>query len=288
MSDSRAIHKVSQISRFLKRPIRTVNVYRSDHQIAKRRAEYTAAQQNLARAQTLAEKRVITTEQLERTQTECQVSFAQYEQARAEKRLDEAQGTREAEMELARREQELAAARSALTLLAAGTRPEEIEAEEARMNRLAEEVAYLEQLGEKLLVFSQAHGIVTTAHLKEKLGQYVEEGELICLIEEPTVLEADIELAEQDVGRVRDGQLVQLKARALPFETFETKVSRIAPAAEPDELQSTVNVVCRLDADEQSLKPGMTGYARIYTGRCSLGEFTVHRILRFVRTEFWW
>ena len=27
MSDSRAIHKVSQISRFLKRPIRTVNVY---------------------------------------------------------------------------------------------------------------------------------------------------------------------------------------------------------------------------------------------------------------------
>ncbi|MCH7495221.1 MAG: efflux RND transporter periplasmic adaptor subunit [Candidatus Marinimicrobia bacterium] len=95
-------------------------------------------------------------------------------------------------------------------------------------------------------------------------------------------------MAEQDIGRVQDGQMVQLKARALPFKTFETKVSRIAPAAEPDELQSTVNVVCRLDADEQSLKPGMTGYARIYTGRCSLGEFTVNRILRYVRTEFWW
>ena len=261
---------------------------RSDQQIAIRRAEYTAAQQNLARAQTLAEKEALSTGQLQQTQAECKVCFAQYEQAKAEKRLDEAKGTREAEMELARREQELAEAQAALTLLEAGTRPEEIEAEESRLNRLNEEVAYLEQLGEKLLVFSNAHGIVTTAHLKEKLGQYVEEGELICLIEESTLLEADIELAEQDVGRVRDGQLVQLKARALPFETFETKVSRTAPAAEPDELQSTVNVVCRLDADEESLRPGMTGYARIYTGRCSLGECTVNRILRYVRTEFWW
>ncbi len=70
--------------------------------------------------------------------------------------------------------------------------PEKLEAEEARLNRLNEEVAYLERLGEKLLVFSKAHGIVTTAHLKEKLGQDVEEGELICMIEEPTLLEADI------------------------------------------------------------------------------------------------
>jgi hypothetical protein len=32
----------------------------------------------------------------------------------------------------------------------------------------------------------------------------------------------------------------------------------------------------------------MTGYARIYTARCSLGEYTITRILRYLRTEFWW
>ena len=46
--------------------------------------------------------------------------------------------------------------------------------------------------------------------------------------------------------------MVLLKARALPFETFETRVSHVAPTAEPDELQSTVNVVCRNDGDEES------------------------------------
>ena len=191
-------------------------------------------------------------------------------------------------MELARRDRELAEACSALTLLEAGTRPEEIEAEAARLKRLAEEVAYLEQLGEKLLVFSRAHGIVTTEHLQEKLDQYVEEGELICLIEVPTVLEADIELAEQDIGRVRDGQLVQLKARALPFATFDTRVTRIAPSAEPGELQSSVQVICQLAGGHQSLRSGMTGYARVYTDRCSLGKIAVDRVMRYLRTEFWW
>ncbi len=102
------------------------------------------------------------------------------------------------------------------------------------------------------------------------------------------MLEADIELAEQDVGRIRDGQTVQLKARALPFQEFETRVARIAPSAESGELQSSVQVVCQLAGGQQSLKPGMTGYARIYTDRCSLGKIAVDRVMRYLRTEFWW
>ena len=52
---------------------------RSDSEIAKRRAEYEAAQQKLARAQALAEQNVVTTEQLQQIQTECKVCSAQYE-----------------------------------------------------------------------------------------------------------------------------------------------------------------------------------------------------------------
>ncbi len=72
------------------------------------------------------------------------------------------------------------------------------------------------------------------------------------------------------------------------FETFETKLARIAPSAEPGELQSSVQVVCQLDGGHQSLKPGMTGYARVYTDRCSLGKIAVDRVMRYLRTEFWW
>src|SRR5262249_59796264 len=74
-------------------------------------------------------------------------------------------------------------------------------------------------------------GRATPARLKEKVGQFLREGELICVVEEPAELEAEVSLAEQDVARVRPGQAVELKARALPFEPVLTRVERVAPAA---------------------------------------------------------
>ena len=40
------------------------------------------------------------------------------------------------------------------------------------------------------------------------------------------------------------------------------------------------SLVCQLDGGNQSLRPGMTGYARIHTGRRSLSMIAVDRVLR--------
>ena len=96
--------------------------------------------------------------------------------------------------------------------------------------------------------------------------------------------------------------LMAESARAMPFETFSAQVARIAPTtthAEPPstasaaplpargEVPGTVTVYCRLE-DPAGLRPGMTGHARVYTGKRPLGEIALDRVLRFVRTEFWW
>jgi multidrug efflux pump subunit AcrA (membrane-fusion protein) len=134
------------------------------------------------------------------------------------------------------------------------------------------------------------------------VGQYLHEGDLICVVEEPGGLEAEIAVAEQDVARVRVGQQVHLKARALPFETYTTRVERIAPVSGRGDVQSTVTLYCRLpplaprergdggEGGEEGggLRPGMTGYARVFTGRRSVGAVLLDRALRWVRTEFWW
>ena len=189
---------------------------------------------------------------------------------------------------LGRRDKELADAQATLTLLEAGTRPEAVQAEQARLARLREEVRYLEGLTGKVRVVSPVAGVVTTPRLREKGGQYVKEGDLICLVEEPAGLEVEVCLAEQDVARVQAGQPVELKARALPYETFVCQVDRIAPAAGKGEVQSNVTVYCRLGEHAAELRPGMTGHARIATGRRSPGMIAVDRVLRYLRTEFWW
>jgi multidrug resistance efflux pump len=149
-------------------------------------------------------------------------------------------------------------------------------------------------------VFSPIAGLVTTPHLKEKAGQYLKEGDLICVIEEPSSLEVEIAVTEQEVGRVQPGQVVDLKARALPFATLHAEVSRVAPGAVRGEVtpaagapartdtQTTVTVYCQLENAPEELRPGLTGYARIYCGRRSLGSIALERGLRLLRTEFWW
>src|SRR5262249_19287599 len=143
----------------------------------------------------------------------------------------------EAEGELARRDKELADAQAALILLEAGTRPEEVEAERSRLARLQEGARYLETLQARLQVYCPVSGLVMTPALKQKGGQYLKEGDLICEVEDPTVLEAEITLPEQDAADVRPGQAMTLKARALPFETFAGQVTRVAPGAARPEPQ---------------------------------------------------
>src|SRR5262249_51506121 len=236
-------------------------------------------------------------EELEQAEKNGRVHEAQYAQTQAQKQAREALGTLEAEAELARRAKELADARSALTLLEAGSRPEEVEEQRARLARLGEEARYLESLQERLRVCSPLPGVVVTPRLREKVGQYVREGELICVVEEPACLEAEIALPEQEVARILPGQEVTLKARALPFVALRGGADRPAPAAAGaeapplaphpvgGELAGTVTVYCRLGEPAPGLRPGMTGYARVSCGRRPVGEILGERVLRFVRAE---
>lgn len=221
-------------------------------------------------------------------------------QLEAQRRARAALGATEAEAELGKRERELAEARATLALMDAGPRSEELDAQRAKIVRLQEEQHYLETLEKRVTITAPVGGLVSTPRMKEKIGQYVHEGDLLCQIEEPAVMEAEITLSEQDVPRVLPGQEVKLTARSLPFETFKTRLERVAPSAasRPEapgaaptargETPGSVIVYCRVEQTESNLRTGMTGYARVYCGQRRIGQIAGERVLRYVRTEFWW
>ena len=259
----------------------------ADKQIAACQAELELGQNKYERAKSLVQGKAITDEEFQETIGNYRVAGAHLEKAQAERRAKQVEGTLKAETELTCRERQLAEAQAALQLLEAGSRPEQIEAERARLARLTEEANYLEQLQGRLSVCSSITGLIVTPRLKEKTGQYIHEGELIGVIEEPFGSDIEITLAEQDISRIQVGQTVVLKARALPFEKFSTKIMRIAPAAAQGDVQSSIIVYCPSGELSAQLRPGMTGFARVYSGRGPIGEVLLKKVLRFVRTEFW-
>jgi multidrug resistance efflux pump len=263
---------------------------RSDGMISQLEAEVDYCRHAAAQAENLYNQKALSGEQLLAERKKCQVAELQTQQAKAQKRARQASGTLEAETELAKREKELADVRAALTLLEAGTRPEEIEAQRAKLARLQEELKFLDQMHQRVVLRSPVAGIVTTPRMKDKNGQYFEKGAVICVIEDTGSLEVEIALAEDDEAGLRPGQLVELKARALPFQTFHAAVDRVAPSTMVPEgkVQGTVTVYCHLSGTGAGLLSGMTGYARVYRDKGPAALILANRALRFVRTEFWW
>ena len=267
---------------------------RLDLRISQARAEVEYRETMLQQSQQLFDKGGLAGSQLLNEKKRYQIALSELQQVEAEKRARVAEGVLTYEGELARREKELADARAALALLEAGSRPEDIDAERAHLNRLEEEAKHLASQVQKQAIISPISGTITTPRLREKIGTFLQKGEVICVVEDLENLEAEIAVSEQYARVLSPGQEVVLKPRAMPFQNLSARVDRVAPAtsatepAAQSQTQNTVTVYCEVKNDGNALCTGMTGFGRIYHKSRPLAWILSDRIWRFFRTEFWW
>lgn len=225
------------------------------------------------------------TERLQIVQLESRLS-----QAQAAANALQVVGISNRETEVASRAQDLEQEEDRLKLMKAGTRPEDIQAEEARLERIQHDLAYLRSQKEKLVLRAPAAGLFASPRLRERMGTSVPQDSIFATIELPGTSHVEISVSEDDAAGVKPGQTVSLKARALPFETFEATVKSLsATAAKTDALgQNYVTVHCDIRDPDGRLKSGMSGFGRILRGWNSIGGILITRGMAYLRTEFWW
>lgn len=180
--------------------------------------------------------------------------------------------------------------RARLELLLAGTRPELLEATQAKIAALDAQRRHVEEQIRLLRITSPIAGVVTTHRLKEKVGQLVERGQLIGSVHAVKTVTVEIALPEQEIADVCVGQRVILKARAYPRESFEGHVTGIAPiAGTQEELHAgkTILVTAQLNNSAGLLRSEMTGNAKIYCGERRILDIITRRFVRYLRVEFW-
>ena len=210
-----------------------------------------------------------------------------------------------AQEQAATADNDLAEARSQLSVLLRGNRPEEIEAGKAQVDRLEAQQHFLEsQLG-LLDVVSPASGVVATParELKEMVGQFVAKGALIAKVYAVKTVTGQIVITEKEIGDVHVGQQVALKSRAYPDLIFHGAVTTIATAAEGlpsatavatiEKTGSTSTgvrtfvVTTEIDNRSGLLKPGMTGLAKVVGGDRRVVDLVKRRLAHTFKVEFW-
>jgi putative peptide zinc metalloprotease protein len=131
-------------------------------------------------------------------------------------------------------------------------------------------------------------GTVFGEELPRLIGQYFEKGVEICRVADTRQLLVRIQVPEREIGDVRVGHPVRLKARSYPDRIFRGVVSKIGGESELDQhQQATYRVELTIENGDGLLRPGMTAFARIDFGRQMIGRILLHKIKQALRPELW-
>src|SRR5436853_6634101 len=97
-----------------------------------------------------------------------------------------------------------------------------------------------------------------------------------------------MQVPETEIGDVRMGNPVRLKARAFPNQLFSGKVSKMGGESEPDDRRGmTYRVELTIGNRAGLLRPGMTAFARIDFDRQMIGRILLHKLKQALRPELW-
>jgi putative peptide zinc metalloprotease protein len=270
--------------------VRAEQIARLEVTIAKTQERLDYARRFLDMFKDLRTRELVASKQVMEAEENVAVRARELHESRAELQVALADDLAEPRKGLAVADKEAQEAGARLTLLLAGSRIEDIEAAQAEIARLRSQRGHLLEHLELLSVMSPNSGVITTPKPREKIGQHVKKGDLIVEVHEVKTITAEIAVSEKEIGDVRVGQPVVLKARAFPELTFTGTVTSIAPAALKEEQagrEKIVRVMTDTDNRELLLKSEMTGTAKIFCGPRRIVDLLTRRLARYIRVEFW-
>ncbi|MGH9849064.1 MAG: HlyD family secretion protein, partial [Blastocatellia bacterium] len=131
-------------------------------------------------------------------------------------------------------------------------------------------------------------GAVFGEDLPRLVGNHFQKGAEICRVADTRQLLVRIQVPEREIGDVRVGHPVRLKARSYPDRVFRGVVSKIGGESEQDQYnQATYRVELTIENSEGLLRPGMTAFARIDFDRRMVGSILLHKLKQALRPELW-
>jgi biotin carboxyl carrier protein len=155
----------------------------------------------------------------------------------------------------------------------------------------AAEVQALLSLAETQLERSQLvapfDGIVIKGDLSQNLGAPVQKGEVLMVLSPTDQFRLIVEVDETDVAAVRPGQHGQLALAAQPERPLAFTTRRIVPIATTADGRNYFEVEAALDATDASLRPGLSGVAKIEVGSRPLAWLLFHRAAAWLRLAVW-
>lgn len=160
----------------------------------------------------------------------------------------------------------IAAAEAALALKKAGSTPEEIAAEEAKVKSLEASVASAKAALDKTVIISPIGGIVSKQDVKA--GEMATANTRVISIISDKKFEIEANVPEADIAKIVIGDEAKITLDAYGSNViFEAKVIKIDPAETIIEGVATYKITLQFIKDDERVKSGMTANIDILTAK---------------------
>ncbi len=251
-----------------------------------KKSRFDEAQTQLARAKQLFHENIIAKAELETTENKANVIRLEIEAAHEKLQnaiVEHRRSVEKSSSDVRINQTELQSAQSSVA-----NTSNDLQSTKRLLDSLRQREQVLLSKQTSTILTAPRAGFVLGENLLELNGKYLEKGGELCHIAETRQLRVRIQVPEKEIGDIKEGATVRLKARALPDQVFEGTVEKIGAEAEPDtNKQLTYRVEMLISNTDGSLKPGMTAFARIGFGRHSIGWIVLHKIKQALRPELW-
>jgi RND family efflux transporter MFP subunit len=157
----------------------------------------------------------------------------------------------------------------------------------AEVERLTRKLAHDRDQLAQTNVRAPKEGRVMTPNVQFLTGTWLRRGSEFLSLEDTRTLEAEISIPEADIGLIKVGDKVQLRPWSDQDGEIVGTVTEIAPAAQSKQHGQMVRVRASLSNPGDSLRPAMSGYAKIDGENMRVWQAFTRRIIRVVRVEIW-
>ena len=177
--------------------------------------------------------------------------------------------------------------KASLALALAGATAEELKIARSDVDRLERELAYDRDELLRTRILAPMDGVVVTADMNLRVGDYLKTGEMFVEIEQTDEVTATISIPEADVGFIKPGQTVRLRAASQSDIEVTGEIRQVAPVAEDAGYGRIVRATAVFPNKDGILRSSMTGWAKIEGAKMLAWEAYLRTIVRFVKIDVW-
>jgi multidrug efflux pump subunit AcrA (membrane-fusion protein) len=156
------------------------------------------------------------------------------------------------------------------------------------MERLKLRIDLLHERMNHLDIRSPTDGVVISGEPRKLQGARMTMGQTLLEVGPMGDMVLEVAVADGDIARAHVGSPVRFRLESAPLQTLHGELVRIHPRAEQREGRNVFVGQVRLSPDQEDLRPGMRGRAKLLAGHRPLFWILFHRAWENVLLRFGW